>query len=94
MMKKSFTVVLLLISIFTFAGKPAFFLRGSFSGKVTDALTGKPISGVSVYISDTRTGTSTNAEGDFFIGNISEGSHLVEFSHVGFNTLPVQITIK
>ena len=94
MMKKIFTVLFLLVTLVVFAGKPPVFLRGSFSGKVTDALTGKPISAVSVYISDTRTGTSTNVDGEFFIGNISEGSHLVEFSHVGFNTLPVQIIIK
>ncbi|MCY7292800.1 MAG: carboxypeptidase-like regulatory domain-containing protein, partial [Ferruginibacter sp.] len=93
-MKKIFTVLFLLTTIIAFADKPAIFLKGSFSGKVTDALTGKPLSGVSVYISDTRTGASTNTEGDFFIGNISEGNHLVEFSHIGYNTKAEQIVIK
>ncbi len=93
-MKKIFTGLFLLVSIITVAGSPTIFLRGSFSGKITDALSGKPISGVSVYISDTRTGASTNAEGDFFIGNIAEGSHLVEFSHVGYNTKAEQVIIK
>ena len=93
-MKKIFTVLFLLITISTFAGKPAYFLKGSFSGRVIDAATGNPLSGVSVYISDTRTGTTTNSDGDFFIGNISEGNHLVEFSHVGYNTKAEQIIIK
>ncbi len=93
-MKVIFLILYLFLSITTFAEKPSTFLKGSFSGKVTDALTGKPISGASVYISDTRTGTSTNAEGDFFIDNISEGSHLIEFSHIGYNTIAEQIYIK
>jgi iron complex outermembrane recepter protein len=69
-------------------------LKGSFSGVVTDASTGKPLSGVSVYISDVRSGTFTNANGEFFIDNLNEGLHLVEFSHVGFNTIAEKIEIN
>ena len=84
-MNKLFAVVFLLFTNTLLAAPDPLLLKGSFSGKVIDAATGKPLSGVSVYISDTRTGTTTNAEGTFFIGNISEGNHLVEFSHVGFS---------
>ena len=93
-MKNIFALLFLISTLTVFASKPADNLKGSFSGKVTDAATGKPLSGVSVYISDSRTGTTTNAAGAFFIGNIFEGSHLVEFSHIGYNTRAEQIIIK
>jgi iron complex outermembrane recepter protein len=93
-MKKILTLFLVCISSLTFAGKTNEKLKGSFSGVVTDANNGKPLSGVSVYISDARLGTITNNNGEFFIGNVSEGLHLVEFSHIGFNTLAEQVLIK
>ncbi|MFN0083458.1 MAG: TonB-dependent receptor [Ferruginibacter sp.] len=93
-MKKIFTVVLVLLSALSFAGKNGEILKGSFSGIITDAATGKPLSGVSVYISDSKAGASTDALGAFTISNIAEGSHLVEFSHIGYNTIAEQIIIK
>lgn len=93
-MKKIFTVVLVLISALSFAGKNGEILKGSFSGIITDAATGRPLSGVSVYISDSKAGASTDAAGLFMISNIAEGSHLVEFSHIGYNTVAEQIIIK
>ena len=93
-MKNIITVVLIFISAISFAGVKSNILKGSFSGIVTDAATGKPLSGVSIYIADTRTGTTTGSNGVYFIDNIPEGNHLVEFSHIGFNTMAVQIIIK
>jgi iron complex outermembrane receptor protein len=93
-MKKIFTVLLVLISALSFAGKHGEILKGSFSGIITDAATGKPLSGVSVYISDSKAGTMTNSNGEFIINNIAEGSHLVEFSHIGYNTKAEQIIIE
>ncbi len=93
-MKNLFILLVMLIGGNSFASATPKILKGSFSGIVNDAATGKPLSGVSIYISDTRTGTNTNAKGEYFIDNIPEGSHLIEFSHVGFNTLAVQIIIK
>ena len=93
-MKNIITVVLIFISAISFAGVKSNILKGSFSGIVTDAATGKPLSGVSIYIADTRTGTTTGNNGVYFIDNIPEGNHLVEFSHIGFNTMAVQIIIK
>jgi len=40
-------------------------LRGNFSGKITDAKTGLPLAGASVYFSDIRSGASTDANGFF-----------------------------
>lgn len=58
-----------------------------FSGKVTDKATGKPLAGVSVFFNDLRTGSTTDAEGNFSIANIPSGKHLVEISSVGYSTI-------
>ncbi len=93
-MQKIISLAFLFISLFAFADNTPNFVKGSFSGIVTDVATGKPLSGVSVYISDTKSGAITDANGAYFIGNIPEGTHLVEFSHVGYNTYAEQIFIK
>ena len=81
------------ISVHAFAKNTPCKLKGSLSGVITDGATGKPLSGVSVFISETRSGTTTNAKGEYFINSISEGTHLAEYSHVGYSTLALQITI-
>ncbi len=69
-------------------------VNGTFSGKITDARTGAAIEGASVYISDIRSGTSTNASGNFVISNIPQGIHLVEISHIGYSNIIENIEIK
>ncbi len=93
-MKKIFILVFVLFSLTSKSNSGFTFIKGNFSGIVTDGTTGKPLVGVSVYISDARVGATTNINGMFFIDNIAEGMHLIEFSHVGFNTHAEQILIK
>jgi iron complex outermembrane receptor protein len=61
--------------------------NGNFSGKITDAKTGAAIEGVTVYISDIRSGTATDANGYFLITNIPPGNHLIEISHIGYSSI-------
>jgi iron complex outermembrane recepter protein len=67
--------------------------RESFSGRITDKNTGNPLAGVSVYFSDVRVGAITAANGNFSISNIPRGKHLVEISHVGYNTISEYIEV-
>lgn len=67
--------------------------KGSFSGKVADAKTNKPLQGVSIYFSDIKVGLYTDALGNYEFKNIPEGKHLIEISHIGYNTLSDQIEI-
>ncbi|MBS1734232.1 MAG: TonB-dependent receptor [Bacteroidetes bacterium] len=73
-----------------YAGAP---LKGSLTGTVKDAKTGKPLQGVSITISDIKAGGTTNAQGEFNIPGISEGIHLVEVSHIGYTTIAEHINI-
>jgi TonB-linked SusC/RagA family outer membrane protein len=59
------------------------------SGKVTDS-SGAPLPGVSVVVKGTTTGTITDADGNFSIGNINENSILL-FSFVGMRMKEVKI---
>ena len=69
-------------------------LNGTFSGKITDAKTGKAIEGATVYISDIKSGTSSGATGNFIINNIPRGNHLVEISHIGYSSIAQNIDIN
>ena len=67
--------------------KNYFPVNGTFSGKITDAKTGAPIEGASVYLSDIKSGTASDASGRFIIKNIPPGKHLVEISHIGYTSI-------
>lgn len=61
--------------------------NNTFSGQVTDAKTGKPLPAASVYITDIKSGSSTDENGLFVIKNVPQGSHLVEVSHIGYTSI-------
>lgn len=67
--------------------KKIIMVNGTFSGKITDAKTGAAIDAASIYITDIRSGTASDASGRFIIKNIPPGKHLVEISHIGYNSV-------
>jgi len=82
------------ILFFLVQGSFASEIKGSLGGKIKDANTGLPLQGVSILISDVRAGAFTDAEGNYYIDNISEGYHLVEITHVGYSTIAENILIS
>ena len=69
-------------------------INGTFSGKITDAKTGAAIEAVTIYISDIKSGTASDASGNFVIKNIPPGKHLVEISHIGYTSIIENIDIN
>src|SRR6476661_5409772 len=57
------------------------------SGVVTDSLTGQPLPGSSIYLSEARLGAIADAQGHYQLPNIHTGHHLIEVSHTGYTTL-------
>jgi iron complex outermembrane receptor protein len=57
------------------------------SGKVTDAGTGKPLAGASIYITDMKIGTVADAEGKYILRNVPPGHHVIEVSFTGYGSL-------
>ena len=69
-------------------------LNGTFSGTITDAKTGAAIQGATVYLSDIKSGTASDAAGHFIINNIPQGIHLAEISHIGYNSIVETVDIR
>lgn len=56
-------------------------------GKITDATTNAPLIGATIYISDLKATTVSDANGEFLIKNIpSKGKFLVEARYLGYKT--------
>lgn len=67
--------------------------RIMLTGKITDAQTGEPLSGASVYLAEARLGTTTDTAGKYLLRNVPSGHHTIEVSFSGFNTLVVHTDI-
>lgn len=93
-MKKYFTIFCAcVVSAIIANANPVLPVKGSLIGTVTDAATGLPLQSATVFITDLKVGSSTNVRGEFFLSNLSEGTHLVEISHIGYTTLAEKIFI-
>jgi len=58
------------------------------TGKVTDAITGESLVGVSVYEKGTQNATTTDVEGVYTLNNVKKGQVLV-FSYIGMKTTEI-----
>lgn len=61
------------------------------SGRVIDALDGKPLPGATVRADEIR-GTTTDQNGNFSLKNIADKITTLQFSYVGYQTLQVPLT--
>ncbi len=80
------TVLVLLLQV-------SFAQDRTITGKVTDSKDGSPVSGATLQVKGTRTGTSTKADGTFSINVASTATTLV-ISSVGFDAQDVAIAGK
>ncbi|HTF03782.1 MAG TPA: TonB-dependent receptor [Bacteroidia bacterium] len=78
-MKKYF--LLILISVIYIV---PLWTQNSIRGRITDSETQEPIVGVSIYLADLKTGTSTDTNGSFIIRNIPPGLFLAEIRMIGY----------
>lgn len=78
---KSLVLSLFLCSWITAAA----FANGSIKGKVTDAQSGKPLVGASIYLHELRTGIITGADGMYQTPEIPSGTYLMEVSFMGYS---------
>src|SRR5882757_2598414 len=82
-------ILIVFILCISFSG---IFGQVTVSGKVSDKVTGKALEGVSIYISNTSIGTSSNANGGFVIKNINLQKFDLIASSVGYETFNTTIT--
>lgn len=60
---------------------------GTFSGKITDRVTGEPLPGATVLLADASGGTSTNRTGNFSLNRLMNGTHTIIFSYIGYEAV-------
>lgn len=82
----SFVLNISILLLICFSGKSQ---NGVVSGRITDSV-GKPLQDVSVIVRGSKTGTSTNASGEFQLNGVPERSTLV-ISFVGLTTREVRL---
>jgi hypothetical protein len=62
------------------------FPQQKLSGKVLDAGSGSPLASISVYLNNTSIGTTTTANGEFFLGHIPPAKYKLIVSGISFKT--------
>ena len=71
------------IIAFVFATQ-TFVAQNKISGNIKDDQTKEILTGVSIYISDLKTGATTDQEGNYQLENIKTGTYLFEISFNGY----------
>ena len=67
--------------------------KPAFSGKITDAKTGEPLSRTSILVHDANTGTISDDKGYYKTAAISPGTYVLEVSHTGYESIVETVTI-
>lgn len=79
--KLLFTVFALLLSASAYAQS------GTLTGQITDAETGEPLIGATVYIESINRGTQSDVDGNYTVSGIDAGTYTVSYRYVGYETL-------
>ncbi|QMU63749.1 MAG: TonB-dependent receptor plug domain-containing protein [Flavobacteriaceae bacterium] len=74
----AFTTFIISLSVFS---------QGNIKGKIIDAKTRVPLSSVTVLISGTAIGTTSNDEGEFIFDNAPLGYVKIQVSYIGYKTV-------
>ena len=81
---KVYRALILLLSV---AGTLQAGTTGKLAGRVTIKGSGEPMIGANVLINDTELGTATDAEGNYYILQVSPGKYTVRFTMIGYQDL-------
>ena len=66
---------------------------GSLRGRLTDAETGDPLPGVVISVTGTHLGAWADESGDFRIEGLAPGTHTLEATHVGYESLRREVSV-
>jgi len=89
-MKKIF--ILSLISFISYVN--IFAQNGSIEGVIKQTDSTGFISSVSIYLKDTKFGTSTNGSGNFYLKEIPQGNYILVASAIGYFTVKKEIWVE
>lgn len=63
------------------------------AGRITEAATGQPMAGVSVYLEGTRSGSVTDSAGDFRIANAPPGPQVLRAQRIGYSPTRASVVV-
>lgn len=86
-MKKLFSLFILISTLAVNAQN-----TGSVKGTITDT-SGLPLAGATVYIKSLDKGSVTDFDGNFTIENVSEGTHSVSISYIGYKAVTQSVSV-
>jgi TonB-dependent SusC/RagA subfamily outer membrane receptor len=66
---------------------------GAIRGRITEAGSGQPISGVQISITGTQRGTITDQTGAYLIPGVPAGQREVRITHIGFGSATRTVTV-
>ncbi len=69
------------------------FGKTTLNGKITDKKTGEVLPGVTIYIHDLKTGTTSNSDGTYKIENLPISNVLVQVSLIGYKLIAENIDL-
>jgi TonB-dependent receptor len=84
------TFLLILLSFFCSSVVSA---QGSLQGVITDSITNNTLIGANIFLVGTAIGSSTNIEGEYYIGNIPEGNYKARISYIGYKSKETEVSI-
>ncbi|NTV79181.1 MAG: carboxypeptidase-like regulatory domain-containing protein [Clostridiales bacterium] len=87
-MKIITTILLSVLSIYTFAADPTIF------GHVVSSKTGEHLSFITIQVKGTTIGTATNAGGHYILGNVKEGKYTLVAKGLGFIAQEKEVTVS
>lgn len=93
-MLRKLTIVTGILYVLALAAAPAYAQNGAVTGTLTDSETGDPLPGANVLIEEINEGAATDAEGNYEIQEIPEGTYIMVASFVGYASEEVEVTIE
>lgn len=90
-MKKNYTLLSISMAMFVLMHLPlSAQTTGKIAGTVVDETSGDPLIGVNIILEGQSIGTATDADGAFFILNVSPGVYTVTAQMIGYATTTVE----
>ena len=86
--------VILLFLFFSLTGLAPAQEASTLTGKVSTKGNGTAVAGAEILLRPGHSGTITDNEGNFKLGNLKPGEYTLEVDHIGYKTLIRQVTLE
>lgn len=86
--------LILSVGILTLCGRPALLrAQSTIEGSIVNADTGRPLTGINVFLSGTKTGTATDPNGHYRLQHIPAGGYRLVVSSIGYKRIVTEIVV-